>query len=316
MENDNRYSRRNYNEDWDTYADRDRYERDYYQNRRYRPQGYSYDADRDMYGAADYNRQGTGYSGNEYERYHDRDRYGTRIGSGYRRDSANWSQRYGTDNYRGSEEFGDSGFDRDYDYNRTRYGYAENPNAAFYRNNRSKDYYNRGWAERNLRTDRDRDRNRQRDRNWWDRTSDEVASWFGDDEAERRRERDQMNDYRGKGPKGYKRSDDKIKSDLEDELYNDSYIDASDMEITVNNAVVTLTGSVDSKWIKRRAEDIAETITGVEEVKDNLIVRKEPQRNSADYYSNTDSGTKATSGTGNMTSNTSHKTSNTQKIKS
>ena len=310
MENYNRNSWRNrnsYNEDWNEYADHDRYERDYYQNRRYRPQGYSYDADRDMYGTADYNRYGTGYTGNDYQRYNDMDRYGNRMGSGYRPGDADWSRRYGTDYNHGGRGYRDMGYDRDYENDRIRYGYPENRNADYYRNLRN-DRYNR---DRN-----DWNRPYNRDRDWWDRTSDEVASWFGDEDAQRRRERDQRNDHRGKGPKGYKRSDEKIRSDLEDELYNDSYIDASDMEISVNNAVVTLTGSVDSKWIKRRAEDIAETITGVDEVKDNLIVRKEAQRNSADYYSNSDTGSRATSGSGQMTSNTAHKTGNTQKAKS
>jgi osmotically-inducible protein OsmY len=31
---------------------------------------------------------------------------------------------------------------------------------------------------------------RGEDRGWWDRASDEVASWFGDEEAERRRRMD------------------------------------------------------------------------------------------------------------------------------
>lgn len=310
MEDYNRHSRRKrdlYNEDWDLHADRDRYERDYYQNRRYRPQGYSYDADRDMYGTADYNRYGTGYAGNDYERYSDYDRHGQRAGSGHRPEDADWNRREIPHYNRRGERFGDAGFNHDYDYDRTRYGYPENRNADHFGRGRRSDYYNPNRNEWTRPHDNDRD--------WWDRTGDEVASWFGDEEAERRRERDKRNDHRGKGPKGYKRSDEKIKSELEDELYNDSYIDASDMEVTVNDAEVTLTGSVESKWIKRRAEDLAETITGVEVVKNHLIVRKEPQRNPADYYSNAETGAKATSGTGRMTTNTDHKTGNTQKAK-
>jgi len=37
------------------------------------------------------------------------------------------------------------------------------------------------------------------DRGFWDRASDEVASWFGDDDAERRRREDQMRDERDRG---------------------------------------------------------------------------------------------------------------------
>jgi hypothetical protein len=40
------------------------------------------------------------------------------------------------------------------------------------------------------------DRNRNSDRDWSDRTGDEVRSWFGDDEAQRRREMDERRDKR------------------------------------------------------------------------------------------------------------------------
>lgn len=41
------------------------------------------------------------------------------------------------------------------------------------------------------------------DRGFWDRASDEVASWFGDDEAERRRNQDHMREGRGSGGSGW-----------------------------------------------------------------------------------------------------------------
>ena len=44
----------------------------------------------------------------------------------------------------------------------------------------------------------DQGRNRD-DRGFFDRASDEVASWFGDEEAERRRREDQMRDQREGG---------------------------------------------------------------------------------------------------------------------
>ena len=50
------------------------------------------------------------------------------------------------------------------------------------------------------RADSDR---RDSDRGWWDRASDEVSSWFGDERAERRREGDDRSghraDFRGQG---------------------------------------------------------------------------------------------------------------------
>jgi hypothetical protein len=53
--------------------------------------------------------------------------------------------------------------------------------------------------------DRNQDRGRD-DRGFWDRASDEVASWFGDDDAERRRRQDQMREERDRGSSG-RRSD-------------------------------------------------------------------------------------------------------------
>jgi len=50
--------------------------------------------------------------------------------------------------------------------------------------------------------DRDRDRERgsgQHERGFLDRAGDEVASWFGDDDAERRRREDRMRDERDRG---------------------------------------------------------------------------------------------------------------------
>jgi osmotically-inducible protein OsmY len=115
------------------------------------------------------------------------------------------------------------------------------------------------------------------DRGWWDRTRDEVSSWFGDDDAERRRRMDKVNvgEHRGKGPRGYHRSDERIKEDVCDRLADNPMIDASDIEIKVNNAEVVLSGRVDNREDKRRAEDIAESVSGVSNVQNQLRVGRE-----------------------------------------
>ncbi|HJP95132.1 MAG TPA: BON domain-containing protein [Pyrinomonadaceae bacterium] len=114
------------------------------------------------------------------------------------------------------------------------------------------------------------------ERGWWDRASDEVASWFGDEEAERRRRRDEYRsgEYRGHGPRGYKRSDERIKEDVNDRLTDDAYLDASDIEVEVNNGEVTLAGAVRSRNDKRRAEDLVESVSGVSNVQNNIRVRR------------------------------------------
>ena len=53
-----------------------------------------------------------------------------------------------------------------------------------------------------------------------------------------------------------------------------SEIYASEIEIRVSNQEVTLTGSVDDRQQKRAAEDLAENVSGVREVHNNLRVSK------------------------------------------
>jgi osmotically-inducible protein OsmY len=115
-------------------------------------------------------------------------------------------------------------------------------------------------------------------RSWWDRTQDELSSWFGDENARRRREWDEHQsdvraEHRGRGPKGYKRTDARIEEDLNDRLTEDSYLDASDIQVSVDGGEVTLSGLVARREDKRRAEDLAERVTGVSHVQNNLRVR-------------------------------------------
>jgi len=111
----------------------------------------------------------------------------------------------------------------------------------------------------------------EEERGWWNRASDEVASWFGDEEAQRRRRMDEQRPHRGKGPKGYRRSDERIKEDINDRL-SEGYIDATEIMVMVENGEVTLTGTVNSRSDKRRAEDIAEYVSGVSNVENRLRV--------------------------------------------
>lgn len=106
------------------------------------------------------------------------------------------------------------------------------------------------------------------ERGFFERAGDEVLSWFGDEDAQRRRERD----HRGRGPTDYIRSDDRIREDVNDRLTEDYWIDASRIGVTVSGGEVTLDGSVDGKRSKRRAEDLADDVTGVKHVQNNLRV--------------------------------------------
>lgn len=79
--------------------------------------------------------------------------------------------------------------------------------------------------------------------------------------------------YAGRGPKGYQRSDERIREELSDRLTAHGHIDASDVEVRVQGAEVTLIGFVDSREAKRLAEDLAEDVQGVREVHNQLRIR-------------------------------------------
>ena len=108
------------------------------------------------------------------------------------------------------------------------------------------------------------------ERGWFERAGDEVSSWFGDEDAERRREQD----HRGRGPTGYTRSDERIREDVNDRLTDDWRVDASKIQTTVSKGEVTLEGTVPNREQKRRAEDCVEDISGVKHVQNNLRVQE------------------------------------------
>ena len=204
---------------------------------------------------------GSTFGGSDFER-------GYRGGGGYGQGS-DWDRAYGAGGYAGMRGRGSD------------WGFGSTPDYGRWDWTRGADYgrgdYGRGYGG-------------GQERGFWDRASDEVSSWFGDEEAERRRRQDQ---HRGRGPKGYKRSDDRIREDISDRLTDDWRIDASDIEIKVSGAEVTLTGTVDSRDAKRRAEDIAESVSGVSHVQNNLRVSQ-----SSFGGSSTTMGTSGSSGVG------------------
>lgn len=79
--------------------------------------------------------------------------------------------------------------------------------------------------------------------------------------------------HRGKGPKGYQRSDERLKEMISERLRDDPEIDASEITVTVQGGLVTLDGTVDSRRTKNLAEDVAEQF-GVADVHNNLRVQR------------------------------------------
>ncbi len=97
--------------------------------------------------------------------------------------------------------------------------------------------------------------------------------------------------FAGRGPRGYKRSDERIKDDVCEHLTMHPEVDASEIEVQVVNGEVTITGMVHSRWEKRRSEEIAEDVYGVNNVHNNLRVGMQqpettPQRSTEDKILN------------------------------
>ena len=116
------------------------------------------------------------------------------------------------------------------------------------------------------------------ERDWRDKAGDEVSSWFGDEEAQQRRDMDRRRGgHYGKGPRGYKRSDERIAEDINDRLTDDWRLDATEISVSVNQGEVTLSGTVLSREDKRYAEDLADSVSGVLDVQNNLRVERPPE---------------------------------------
>ena len=79
--------------------------------------------------------------------------------------------------------------------------------------------------------------------------------------------------FRGRGPKNYTRSDDRIREDLNEQLMDADDVDASDVSIEVKDGVVTLSGNVEQRWIKHRIEDMAGDCSGVKDVRNEIRVQ-------------------------------------------
>ena len=152
--------------------------------------------------------------------------------------------------------------------------------------------------------DRDRERGYRSDydRNRYDRNEES----FGD----------KVKNFFGIGPKGYKRSDDRIREDISERLEDHPNIDASNIEVSVSEGVVTLSGTVDDRWVKRQAEDAAHDVRGVKDVNNHIRVQQtgtygETSRTGSVLGDLSSTSPTTTSGTGSTSSTSSGQTGTT-----
>jgi len=222
------------------------------------------------YGQSDWQNRGSGQSwqgggNNQSQQWHNDD--WNRRNEGYGDGQQDWQKRSTESNYDAGRNrgfgsgYGSGGYDERY----RNTGYGEGRGTGGYSNG---NYENRDRWQGNYGNNRS-----EGNRDWWDRTKDEVSSWFGDDDAERRRRVDKINGpHKGKGPKDYRRSEDRIREDVCDRLADDDYVDASNINVQIQNDEVVLSGTVNSREEKRRAEDVVESIFGVRNVENRIRV--------------------------------------------
>lgn len=89
---------------------------------------------------------------------------------------------------------------------------------------------------------------------------------------------DARRSYRGRGPKNYVRSDERILDDLAMRLTDAWEVDVGDVEVACEHGDVTLTGTVPDRWMKYRIEDIAQMTSGVREIHNRIQVEHHDDR--------------------------------------
>lgn len=84
--------------------------------------------------------------------------------------------------------------------------------------------------------------------------------------------------YAGVGPKGYQRSSNDLKERVCERLESAGDIDASTVEVDVEDGEVTLSGTVNDRRQKRLIEDCAESVYGVRDVHNHLRIERSASR--------------------------------------
>lgn len=205
-------------------------------------------------------------------RYDDRDwdderRRGRRRGPGRYSGAQASDDRHRQERWRHAGYGGEwqPGRDTDRDYGMER-GDFYDPDHAYRsrRYQRDSDRHEEPYAERPMpgeHADRGRDRHITRRQADEEHAWASPSSWFGGEGR-----------HRGVGPKGYVRSDERIREMVCDDLMDDPWLDASHIEVAVKDGEVTLSGTVEDRHAKRWAEDVAEHTGGVKHVQNNLRV--------------------------------------------
>ncbi|MGH8175887.1 MAG: BON domain-containing protein [Steroidobacter sp.] len=78
--------------------------------------------------------------------------------------------------------------------------------------------------------------------------------------------------HRGRGPKGFRRSDERLREIICERLTEDPFIDASSITVDVSNCEVTVQGTVQVRQQKYAIEDLIADVSGVTEIHNHVSV--------------------------------------------
>jgi hypothetical protein len=76
------------------------------------------------------------------------------------------------------------------------------------------------------------------------------------------------------GPKGYQRSDERLREDISERLLEARHIDSSDVTVEVSGAKVVLEGTVPDRRMKHAIEDLVDACPGVQDIENRIRVRR------------------------------------------
>jgi osmotically-inducible protein OsmY len=78
--------------------------------------------------------------------------------------------------------------------------------------------------------------------------------------------------FQRRGPRGYRRSDERIREDICEALIGMTHLDASEVTVDVSDAIVRLDGTVPERRMKHAIEDVTAGVPGVLDVENRIRV--------------------------------------------
>lgn len=93
-----------------------------------------------------------------------------------------------------------------------------------------------------------------------------------------------------RGPKGYARSDERIREDICERLMHSAHIDSSEVTIEVSGGKVLIEGTVPDRRMKHAIEDIADATAGVNDVDNRVRLQQGGSQSESSGSSGTASG--------------------------